>query len=376
MRGCRVVDRRRALGSGSSQARFGSSLALVVLAVLAVPSVRAAAQDAPATPPPSAREGRIDHVPGRAHVVWLNDGDRLDAGTCGLEGASAKADTVLRLLDPSGREVVANDDGCFGSYGSRLAHHVPRGGAGAYTLVADCYRGGSCGGVIAYRVEARGVPAESSGVRLSFHARGLLAVDNAGGGGLADLTVEVRTLAPLVLRLEAGPVGLAGGVHGGLLGGAAQLTLLVDWDWMAIGAGLGVGVLGRRQPGVPDQEALLAGLRARLGDLTGFHVAGELRGAVVADAIRTHSLRVEARLPLDGVDLVLRGAGGDEGLALAELAAVVWLDRAPNRPRLGLSLSAGAGGVFYEPLCRFAEPCGRPRWYAGPTVGAGLEWRP
>lgn len=325
---------------------------------------------------PETRRGSVEHVAGRRQAIWLDEGDHLEAGTCGLDGAETEGDTVLRLRDPSGQEVTWNDDGCLGSYGSRVTHDVPRGGAGTYHLVAACYAGGKCGGRIVHRVEHRGLPEPASGVRLSAHARALLGVDRFGAGLVSDLSLEVRTLAPFVFRLDAGPAGLAGGVDGGLFGGAAQLTFLLDWEWMAVGVGVGVGALGRRHPTVSDQQAALLGLRARLGDLTGFRVVGELRGAVVASEIRTHSLRIEARLPLDELDLVLRGAGGDEGIAMGELAAVIWVDRAPNRPRLGVSVSVGAGAVFYEPECRFGNPCGQTHWYGGPTVGAGLEWRP
>lgn len=352
----------------------GVLTAIVVLCAFAAP---AQAQLEEATPAASARRGTLQHVPGRRHEIWLGDGDHLDVGTCGVDGSRVEGDTVLRLRDHTGREVAFDDDGCFEGLGSRIRYHVPRGGAGVYTVTALCYHGGKCGGQIAYEVEDRGVPDLGTGVWMSANARGLLGVDDAGGGLLGDLTLELRTVAPIVFRLEAGPIGIAGGENGALLGGAAQLTVLLDWDWAAVGVGLGIGVLGPRRMTLPQQqEAMLFGLRARLGPPEGFYISGELRGALVADEIRTHSLRVEARLPLGDVDLLVRGAGGDEGVMLGEAAAVFWVDRAPNRPRLGVSVSAGAGAVFYEPLCRFGNPCGQASWYAGPTVGAGLEWRP
>ena len=88
------------------------------------------------------------------------------------------------------------------------------------------------------------------------------------------------------------------------------------------------------------------------------------------------NLNLSARLPLPGVDLILRGAGGNDGTALGELAAVIWVVSERAAPVFGISIHAGGAGVFHEPLCRFGAVCAQAHWYAGPSLGLGMEWRP
>ena len=315
------------------------------------------------------------HRPGQTQPIALSPGDRFEAGTCDLPGAEVRGDTVLRLRDAHGREVAWNDDGCLGGLGSRFNYDVPADGGGTHTLVMECYRGGGCGGTVAYRVTPIGVPPPPALVRIRSAARAVVSPDGSGGAILADLTIDAPIVDWLTMRIDAGPIGFAGSEDGGLVGGAGQLMLMVDLEGIAFGLGAGFGALGYREQGLPQAEAALLGMRLRLGDLTGFRVAAELRGAIV-DGLRTHSIRAEAVLPFGDVDLALRGAGGDGGTLLAEAALVIWLDRTPDRPRFGISVHGGVGGVFFQPMCRFETACRDTRWVLGPLLGAGIEWRP
>jgi len=317
----------------------------------------------------------IRHLPGERERLKLSPGDRLEAGTCDLPGSVARGDTVLRLLNADGRQVAHNDDGCFGGLGSRLDYHVPADGGGIYSLVMDCYRGSTCGGTVAYRVTPSGVPEAPAVARVRSAARGIVSLADPGGAVLADLTIDAPIVDWLTFRIDAGPIGIAGSEGGGMLGGVGHLMLVVDLEGIAFGLGAGFGALGYREQGVSQTEAVVLGMRLRLGDLTGFRVAAELRGAV-ADGLRTHSFRAEATFPLGDVDLTLRGAGGDDGTLLGEVALVIWLDQAAHRPRFGISVHSGVGGVFFQPMCRFATPCRDARWVLGPLLGAGIEWRP
>ena len=306
-------------------------------------------------------------------MVELSPGDLLDAGTCGPD---LRGDTLLRLHGPDGEEVGRDDDGCLLSLGSRLRYQVPEGAGGTYSLAMDCYgQSDDCGGTLAYRARAMGIPRQAGFDRVRAAARGALGHDGAGGALLADLRIDASLNDWLKLRLEAGPVGVAGSPNGGLVGGSTYLMLLVDLRWMAVGVGAGVTAVGYRGGLLPAQtSAALLALHVRLGSADNFHMEGEVQGAFVGEA-RTHAVRAAAVLPIGDVDLALRGAMGDDGTVLGEAAAVFWLDPAGSRPRFGLSVHAGVGGVFYQPLCRFNRGCRDTRWVVGPLVGAGFEWR-
>lgn len=81
--------------------------------------------------------------------VFLEPGQVLSVGTCGVPGAFATDDTFLRLVGPDGEEIFFNDDACKGS-GSHIRYKVPECGGGTYVIKAGCYESGSCGGRLGY----------------------------------------------------------------------------------------------------------------------------------------------------------------------------------------------------------------------------------
>lgn len=87
----------------------------------------------------------------RDYDVWLEAGQTLEIGTCGLPTAYTTKDTFLRLLGPDGLEVAANDDDCKGQ-GSRFRYRVPACGAGGYVVKAGCYDTGTCDGRVVFRI--------------------------------------------------------------------------------------------------------------------------------------------------------------------------------------------------------------------------------
>jgi hypothetical protein len=82
-------------------------------------------------------------------TVFLEPGQVLSVGTCGVPGAFATNDTFLRLVGPDGEELFSNDDACKGS-GSHIRYKVPECGGGTYVIKAGCYESGSCGGRLGY----------------------------------------------------------------------------------------------------------------------------------------------------------------------------------------------------------------------------------
>lgn len=78
--------------------------------------------------------------------IWLDAGQTVTAGTCGLSGASASGDTYLRLFN-GGTQVATNDDAC-GGFSSQIVYTAPV--STKYELRAGCFGSGNCGGTVAY----------------------------------------------------------------------------------------------------------------------------------------------------------------------------------------------------------------------------------
>jgi len=318
----------------------------------------------------------LPHQPGVGYDLKLREGDRVVAGTADVDGGRVEGDTMLRLRDPGGDQVAFSDD-VWGSLGSRIEYRVPEGAGGTYVLHAECYAGArSCGGTIAVEVEPGVPPGAPWQLRITTAARALLAVDNLGGGVVADAIVEWRILSFLTARLSGAPLALAGGVHGGLAAGSSQLVLSLDAGDIALGVGGGVGVLAPRFGNVASQEIGIVATRVRFGDYDDFHVAFEVDATVVHDAVQLYAMRGRMRIPTRDFDLVFAAGFGLDGTVLGEVASVIWVARDRGRPLLGVSVHVGAAGVYHQPLCRYGAACRETRWYAGPALGLGLEWRP
>jgi hypothetical protein len=80
--------------------------------------------------------------------VPLQAGQAFQAGTCGLPESSGTGDTFLRLYEPGGREIAANDDQCGAL--SSLSYTVPAGASGDYELHIGCFGDSTCQGRVAY----------------------------------------------------------------------------------------------------------------------------------------------------------------------------------------------------------------------------------
>lgn len=81
--------------------------------------------------------------------ISLSAGQTATLGTCGVNGASFSGDTYLRLYNPAGTEVAANDDAC--GLGSRLVFTATSGSS--FQVRAGCYSSGSCSGTVAWTIQ-------------------------------------------------------------------------------------------------------------------------------------------------------------------------------------------------------------------------------
>lgn len=81
--------------------------------------------------------------------IYLQPGQTLTAGTCGLAGASASGDTYLRLYNSSGVQVASNDDACS-SLSSSLTYTSTESSGNIFELRAGCWSSASCGGTVVW----------------------------------------------------------------------------------------------------------------------------------------------------------------------------------------------------------------------------------
>lgn len=83
-------------------------------------------------------------------VFWLDAGQVLTAGTCGVPGAALSGDTYLRLYKGDNTLVIDNDDACGGN-GSNFSYVAPA--SGWYILREGCIGSSACTGTVGYFVK-------------------------------------------------------------------------------------------------------------------------------------------------------------------------------------------------------------------------------
>lgn len=316
-----------------------------------------------------------DHVPGTEIAIELHAGDVLTVGTCGVTGAVATGDTTLGLLDPRRVVVASNDDACS-SLGSRIVHRAEV--DGLYTLVLGCYGSARCGGRVAWSIGDEELALPVVTVAAALETRALVGPD--GQAALFDAWAQARfdRAGGFVLRLSGSPMGIGGGAQGGILGGGIQLLFGWDLSSLEVLIGGGIATLSERPEGILQREVAVLGFRLRFGEAHGIHV-------VVSPAIgffdedgsvqpSLPSLDGQLVLPVDMVEIVARGDYGFYGVGFGEVSVVIWPEGSARRG-VGVSVHAGGGALFYQPLCRFGVTCDTVV-YAGPHMGLGLHVRP
>lgn len=325
---------------------------------------------------PDARPDRVthgeqDHVPGTDVAIQLRTGDVLTVGTCGVGGGIAAGDTTLALIDPRQTQIETNDDAC-GGLGSRIVHRAIR--DGTYTVRLGCYRGQNCGGRLAWVIGDEEAEAPTATFSAALEARGLVGPE--GQAALVDAWMHTRfdAMGGLVLRLSGSPMGIGGGVRDGIFGGAIQLVAGFDLGYIEIAIGGGVATLSQRPAEVAQAETGSFALRGRVGLTTDFHVSVDAAIAVFGDEQADGTVDGRVVLPVGEVELVARALYGFSGVWMGELGAVLWLE-GESRRGVGISVMAGGGALFYQPICRFGLPCAAVT-YAGPHLGLGIHVRP
>ncbi|RJS17022.1 hypothetical protein DRW03_28555 [Corallococcus sp. H22C18031201] len=120
--------------------------------------------------------------------IYLRQGETLNVGTCGVNGATGTGDTTMRLFAPGGAQVALNDDGC--GLLSKITYVAPT--TGTYQVRVGCFANNPCGGTVAYTI----------GSSFTFN------VSNTNGGtaNTANAKIYVRPGQ----RVQVGTCGLTG----------------------------------------------------------------------------------------------------------------------------------------------------------------------
>jgi hypothetical protein len=114
---------------------------------------------APTPTPPPPTGGSLDHQATNTNsaqqntanrAIFLYSGQTLTIGTCGVTGSTSTGDTYLRLRNPSGTQMAANDDACS-TIGSRIVFTAPA--AGYYDVRAGCFGSTSCTGRLVWTIQ-------------------------------------------------------------------------------------------------------------------------------------------------------------------------------------------------------------------------------
>ena len=99
------------------------------------------------------------------HFVFVEPGQTIDMGTCGVPESAGSGDTYLRLYSPWGAQLAANDDG-GGTCGvlSRATYTAPALTGALYEVRAGCFSTGACSGTVAYTLNG------PSGGQMTYNA--------------------------------------------------------------------------------------------------------------------------------------------------------------------------------------------------------------
>ncbi len=338
-------------------------------AALAVPSPAPAPATGPVPPPPPASAapaapsepiGRVVSVEAGAAVIDLGAADGLSVGSrVALEAPRTGADELdgLRELTTVG-EVVA------------VSEHRARVRLG-FGEAAD-------EGATARRVEAevsrrRVAPPRIVGWSVAFMVRALLSLDLEGIVVGADAALQYRGERSYFLRAETNP--LAGAVGQGPETGAFAARVLGGYDHRLFALGLGFGAAHTKLEafgaGADDRRVRpTIEQHVRIGALDGLNVYATNSFARGDGGFGWTQVLAGMQIPAGSRTwLIFQGGGGLTRYQWGEVA-LRHMARG-NGDRGSLFITAAAGGAALEPplpdLVSFT--------YAGPHIGAGLEWR-
>jgi hypothetical protein len=230
---------------------------------------------------------------------------------------------------------------------------------------------------------------------MSFLTSAFATMGNLGVGQLGSASVAYRFEAPIVVRAEMAPFGIAGPTSftsssGVETGGhsvtvfASHFVLGLDTELVEVGLGVGGASVNQNSTfgvgGVPATGAFSLAEEARLGARDGLAVSIETSAIAVNDKFQLGYFVGSLQIPFSRtIMLVVRGGGGNVGFAYGDLGIRVLVHGDGSKGTLALTGFAG-GALIQENLCStnpdssFAFSCNSAS-LGGPSLGGGVEWK-
>jgi hypothetical protein len=239
---------------------------------------------------------------------------------------------------------------------------------------------------------------------MSLLTGAFVTMGSLGAGLLGSASVTYRFEAPVVVRAEAAPFGVAGppgnsvgsipappGVspqptNGGraVTAFAAHMIVGLDTEMVEVGLGLGGASVNQNSTigtgGQPATSAVSVVEEGRLGARDGLAIIVESSAIAANDKFDLGYLVGVFQIPVSRTMMVIaRGGGGRVGFGYGDLGMRVVVRGNGGRGTLALTGFVG-GAAIMENLCSanpdspFNSSC-NVATLAGPSLGGGVEWR-
>jgi hypothetical protein len=236
---------------------------------------------------------------------------------------------------------------------------------------------------------------------LSLSTSAFVAFGSLGVGQLGSTYVAYRFEAPIVLKAEIAPFGVAGpstitsccaagfqqttGSGGPVTVFAAHLVFGLDTQYVEVGLGVGGATVNNNNTfssggGAPATESVSIVESARIGARDGLAISVESSAIAVNHQFNLGFFTTSVQIPVSAkAMLIARGGGGNVGFGYGDLGVRVLVSGEGGKGTVALTGFAGVA-LIQENLCSsnpdppFSNICNTAS-LIGPSLGGAVEWR-
>ena len=209
---------------------------------------------------------------------------------------------------------------------------------------------------------------------IAFHARPFLVLGDLGAGMVLDARLGYRTDHFHVEGLLQ-PLAVASASDGATMPVVGFVTAGYDSRLFEVGLGIGGQTVNDTEFQLEPGTGATVVQRARLGARDGLNIEVFTYIVLFHSEFDFSGLRASGQIPLGRSGwLILAGGSGSAGLGFGELGLRALLQGNGDRDSLFVTVIVGGPEAFVNESCENFF-CETEIDYAGPTIGAGLEWR-